>query len=236
LLYSLYYQWRRFWTRFNGPRPRGRLASWLASWGAAPYVGRAYLAGYFPRGFISHTAYMRPLKVQRGTHTYLGDRVALISGGRDCGDIVLGDGVHLYGEDLLVTGRRGSIRIGRDTHVQPGVHVRAFVADVVIGEQVEIASGCAIYSYNHAMVAGAPIMEQPLTSKGPVVIGDGAWLGHGVTVLSGVNIGKGAVVAAGAVVNADVPENAIVGGVPARVLGMRPESEASAPVSAVPEE
>jgi acetyltransferase-like isoleucine patch superfamily enzyme len=53
----------------------------------------------------------------------------------------------------------------------------------------------------------------------PVSIGDGSWLGHGAIVLPGSRIGKHVVVAAGAVVaGIDVPDNSIVGGVPARVL------------------
>jgi acetyltransferase-like isoleucine patch superfamily enzyme len=55
----------------------------------------------------------------------------------------------------------------------------------------------------------------------PIHIGDHAWLGARAMVLPGVKIGEGAVVAAGAVVTCDVPPCAIVGGVPARVIGQR---------------
>jgi acetyltransferase-like isoleucine patch superfamily enzyme len=71
------------------------------------------------------------------------------------------------------------------------------------------------------MEAGALIREQPLVSKGNVVIGDDAWLGFGVVVLDGVRIGEGAVIGAGAVVTRDVPANAIACSIPARVTGMR---------------
>ncbi len=54
-----------------------------------------------------------------------------------------------------------------------------------------------------------------------VVLHDDVWLGTKVIVLPGVTIGKGAIVAAGAVVTKDVPPNAIVGGVPARVIATR---------------
>ncbi|MEM7778110.1 MAG: chloramphenicol acetyltransferase [Pseudomonadota bacterium] len=55
----------------------------------------------------------------------------------------------------------------------------------------------------------------------PVHIGHDAWIGHGAVILPGHNVGIGAVVAAGAVVTKDVPDYAIVAGVPARVIKHR---------------
>jgi maltose O-acetyltransferase len=56
---------------------------------------------------------------------------------------------------------------------------------------------------------------------GDVIIGDHAWIASRVTILPGVRIGDGAVVASNSVVTKDVPSMAIVGGVPARVIGQR---------------
>ncbi len=55
----------------------------------------------------------------------------------------------------------------------------------------------------------------------PIVIKDYVWVGHGVCILGNVTIGNGAIVAAGSVVTRDVPECAIVGGNPARLIGSR---------------
>lgn len=52
----------------------------------------------------------------------------------------------------------------------------------------------------------------------PIVLGKNVWVGAHATILAGVTVGDNAVIAAGAVVTKDVPENTVVGGVPARVL------------------
>ncbi len=63
------------------------------------------------------------------------------------------------------------------------------------------------------------------TSKGNITVDDDVWIGFRSTILSGVHIGQGAVIAAGSVVTKDVPPYAIVGGVPAKVIKYRFESE-----------
>lgn len=61
-------------------------------------------------------------------------------------------------------------------------------------------------------------IKRPITSKGPVIIGNNVWIGDKATILPGVTIGDGSVIAANAVVTKDVPPYSVVGGNPAIVL------------------
>jgi len=73
----------------------------------------------------------------------------------------------------------------------------------------------------------------PLDAENPLTIGHDVWIGDRVTILSGcTRIGTGAVLAAGAVVSKDVPDYAIVGGVPAKLIKMRFSPERIAEIDA----
>lgn len=87
---------------------------------------------------------------------------------------------------------------------------------LTIGDHVDIASSVAIYNSEHDINS-----EDFHAVNEPVEIGDFVFIGARAIILPGVKIGKGAVVAAGAVVTKDVSEYAIVGGVPAEVIGER---------------
>lgn len=107
------------------------------------------------------------------------------------------------------------LRIGAGTVIGNGAILDAR-RGLTIGSNVNFSTGVWIWTLQHDH-------NDPHFAAvgGPVEIGDDAWLSCRTTILPGVRIGRGAVVAAGAVVTKDVPDFAIVGGVPAKVIGMR---------------
>lgn len=135
--------------------------------------------------------------------------------------------------DALIRASLGSV--GRDVTLCPGFNCdngkNIFVGDqflanynvtildimpVHIGDYVMIAPNVLISTVNHPMDPAG--RRAHLGIGKPVTIGDDVWIGAGAIVVPGVTIGNNVVVAAGAVVTKDVPDNCVVGGVPARVI------------------
>lgn len=206
--------------RFAGVGTFGRIAAWLAALWTPPYYGRYELARRSRRGYVSPSATIHHTDLRLGEHVFIDDRV-LIYQDRDGGEVDLAEGVHLHRDTIIQTGYGGSVKIGKNTYIQPRCQLSAYKAPISIGASVQIAPNCAFYPYDHSTEPGTPISRQPLQTKGGIVIGDDVWLGVGVLVLDGVTIGEGAVIGAGAVVTGDVPKGAIAVGVPARVIKTR---------------
>lgn len=85
---------------------------------------------------------------------------------------------------------------------------------ITIDDDVLIAPNVSLLSEGHPV---SPENRHSLIPK-PIHIKKNAWIGAGATILQGVTIGENSVVAAGAVVSKDVPDNTIVGGIPAKVI------------------
>ena len=90
------------------------------------------------------------------------------------------------------------------------------IREVWIGDNVMIGPNTLITTVGHPLTPMG--RRQHLGIAKPVRIGNDVWIGGNVTILPGVTIGNNVVVAAGAVVTKDVPDNTLVGGIPAKKI------------------
>jgi acetyltransferase-like isoleucine patch superfamily enzyme len=128
--------------------------------------------------------------------------------------LVLGDQSWIAGHALV----RGDVEFGAHCTVNPFATISGKVR---CGDGVRIASHASIVGFNHGYDdPDQPIFRQKHQSLG-ITIGDDVWVGANAVIVDGVTVGRGVVIAAGAVVTRDVPDMAIVGGVPAKVLRYR---------------
>lgn len=206
--------WAESWVRFSGPGRWGRLCTRIGTPFIPPYYERHRLAMLATRGYFASSSQMHGRDIRCGKHVFIDDRVLLYQGWHG-GAIIIEDGVHLHRDCVIQTGCSGSVRIGAETKIQLRCHFSSFKGAIIIGSGVQIAPNCSFFPYNHVVDAGMPIRKQALVTKGAIIVGDDVWIGAGAILLDGVKVGSGAVIGAGSVVASNVPENAIVAGVPA---------------------
>jgi acetyltransferase-like isoleucine patch superfamily enzyme len=153
----------------------------------------------------------------------LGKHLDLVAGfSSQRGRIVISPACEL-GQGSILHAYGGGISLGKNVFVGPYAVIYGH-GGVEIGDDTLISMHCRILSSNHTVPpAGTTIRSQPDILL-PTKIGRDVWLGAGVTVLGGVNIGDGCIIGAGAVVTKDVPPGCIALGIPARVVGQRPQS------------
>ncbi len=141
----------------------------------------------------------------------------------------------------LEIGRGAALRIGRWAWIGHGSKIRVHEGEVSIGAKTVMGQECTISAYQHVEIGrecivadrvmlidfdhGVVEVERPIRLQGiykrDVRVGHNVWLGYGACILRGTTIGDNAIVGTSAVVTKEVPENAVVGGVPARVIRMR---------------
>ncbi len=115
----------------------------------------------------------------------------------------------------------GELIIGDKTIFGTDNTINCYVG-VYIGEQCLFADSVYIVDFDHNYWDPViPVRSQGI-AKDPVRLEGDIWVGVKVTIIRGVTVGRGAVIGAMSLVNRDVPPYSVVGGVPARVIHMRP--------------
>ena len=111
-----------------------------------------------------------------------------------------------------------SIKIGDGTQIGP-YNAFAAIDRIQIGDYVLFAPYVFLIDHDHGyMDVSKPIMHQPASSKGPIIIEDGCWLGLGSIVTSGVIIGRNSVIGANSIVNDKIPPYCVAAGNPAKIV------------------
>ncbi len=154
---------------------------------------------------------------------------------RSDGPFFLGRGLELKVEP------RGEIRFGRFVWIGDGTKIRCHEGAVEIGAKTVMGQECTISAYQRVRIGeecviadramfidfdhGMVEVERPIRLQGiykrDVEVGNNVWIGYGACVLRGVSVGDNAVIGTNSVVTKDVPANAVVGGIPARIIRMR---------------
>jgi acetyltransferase-like isoleucine patch superfamily enzyme len=142
-------------------------------------------------------------------------------------------------------GPNAVVTLGRWSWLGHGCKVRAHEGTVSIGAKSVLGQECTISSYQHVSIGRECIVadrvmlidfdhgmvetERPIRNQGiymrDVNVGHNVWIGYGACILRGVTVGHNSVVGTNAVVTKDVPDNAVVGGVPAKLIRMRDAPE-----------
>jgi len=156
------------------------------------------------------------------------------------------DGMLFLGRRLELQIARGAeVRFGRFVWVGDGSKIRCHEGEVEIGEKTVMGQECTISAYRRVRIGrecviadramfidfdhGVVEVERPIRSQGiymrDVEVGSNVWIGYGACVLRGVRVGDNSIVGTNSVVTRDVPANAVVAGIPARVIRMREAPE-----------
>jgi acetyltransferase-like isoleucine patch superfamily enzyme len=138
-------------------------------------------------------------------------------------------------------GRQARVVLGRWSWIGHGCKVRVHEGELIIGAKSVLGQECTISAFQHVSIGreciiadrammidfdhGMVEVERPIREQGiykrDVRIGHNVWIGYGACVLRGVTVGENSVIGTSAVVTSDVPANAVVGGIPAKVIRTR---------------
>ena len=181
----------------------------------------AALLGCIPGriGRLLRRIYYRAVLAASGPVLSIGEHVEIGCPGR----IALGDEIYLVPGAVLRACGEGSLRMGSRITINGNARIVADFGSIEMGSGIMIGPNVVIRASNHGTARhDIPIWEQGQTG-GRIVVGDDVWIGANAVIVAGVTVGSHVVVAAGAVVTRDVPDYAVVAGVPAKVIADRRE-------------
>ena len=162
--------------------------------------------------------------------------------GAPTGCVFLGRGLELE------IGRKGEVDFGRFVWIGDGTKIRCHEGVVEIGAKTVMGQECTISAYQRVRIGeqcviadramfidfdhGVVEVERPIRLQGiykrDVVVGSNVWIGYGACILRGVRVGDNSIIGTNSVVTKDVPANAVVAGIPARIIRMREAPRAAA--------
>ncbi|HKT84443.1 MAG TPA: acyltransferase [Solirubrobacterales bacterium] len=156
------------------------------------------------------------------------------------------DGLVFFGRGLeLEIGAKGRVDFGRFVWIGDKTKIRCHEGRVEIGAKTVMGQECTISAYQRVRIGeqcviadramfidfdhGVVEVERPIRLQGiykrDIEVGSNVWIGYGACVLRGVSVGDNAIVGTNSVVTKDVPANAVVAGIPARIIRMREAPE-----------
>jgi acetyltransferase-like isoleucine patch superfamily enzyme len=152
------------------------------------------------------------------------------------------EGPVFFGRRLQIQiAKRATVRFGKFCWVGDGTKIRSHEGAVEIGAKTVFGQECTISSYKRVRIGeqcviadramfidfdhGVTEVEKPIRSQGiykrELIVGSNVWIGYNACFLRGIRVGDNSIVGTNSVVTKDVPANAVVAGVPARVIRMR---------------
>ena len=154
------------------------------------------------------------------------------------------DGLAFVGPGVVLqVGKQAQLKLGRWAWIGHGTKIRCHEGLVDIGAKTVMGQECTISAFQHVKIGrecviadrvmfidfdhGVVEVERPIRLQGiykrDVNVGNNVWIGYGACILRGVTVGDNAIIGTNSVVTKDVPANAVVAGLPARLIRMRPK-------------
>jgi len=171
-------------------------------------IKMALIRYFFIKKMGNNSYVYLPFIIRGGKHIFVEDDVI----------IAHGSWLNVVPEVAGITPNDYCLRIGMGTHIGHHFHLSC-CNQVNIGHDVLIADKVFITDHHHRYEdISLPIIKQGIYSPGPVIIGNGCWIGESVSIMPNVIIGANSIVGANSVVTKTLPKYSVAVGIPAKVI------------------